>query len=102
MFMDINGRVRVNVAGVAQAWSRIATRRTDRARSLQLGSLTALAAEAKMMDLCKSIPVKGKRYQVLPPEHALAVIGKAGYDYDEVLASLKAESDEPEQQALPQ
>lgn len=102
MFMDINGRVRVNVAGVAQAWSRIATRRTDRARSLQLGSLTALAAEAKMMDLGKSIPVKGKRYQVLPPEHALAVIGKAGYDYDEVLASLKAESDEPEQQALPQ
>lgn len=86
VFIDRNGRIRINIPQIASEWQRVAQRRTDRNRSSQLGSLRALMAESKNMDLGKSQPIKGKRYQMLSEAAAAGVLRRAGFDYATILA----------------
>lgn len=89
VWMDKQGTLRVNVQGLATWWQRVAGRRQDRSRAMQLGSLNALVAESKQLDMASTNPVKGRRYKTLSNEWSQSVLERAGFSYDEALAEAK-------------
>ena len=83
-----DGQLRVSINGLATWWQKFATTRTDRERAQQLGSKSAMSAEAQMLDLESTAPVKGKRYRKVPVVLSREVITSAGFEYDDLLEEI--------------
>jgi hypothetical protein len=89
VYLDSNGRLRVNVRGLASWWLSHSRSRSDRDRAQQLGAPTAMAAEAKMLEWETSPPAKGKRYLVTSEAESRAILAEAGYDYEHLIEEHK-------------
>lgn len=86
VFLDNGGVLRVNIPGLAQWWAGVAARRPDRTRASQLGSLSAMTSESKLLDLSTSVPIKGRRYAGFTEQVARKILSTAGYDFDAAVA----------------
>lgn len=86
LFLDTDGRLRVNVQALAQWWLQHSRSRSDRDRAQQLGSPKALKAEAQSMEWVSGNPIKGKRYAIVDSSTTDRVLEEAGYSLAEALA----------------
>jgi hypothetical protein len=88
MYIDSNGHLRVNVPGLAVWWINHSRSMSNRDRAQQLGSPSALKAEAKQLGWTSSTPVKGKRYMKASEEETQQVLAEAGYDWHQTVTDL--------------
>jgi hypothetical protein len=85
VYLDSNGHLRVNVAGLASWWLGHSRSLANRDRAQQLGSPSALKAEARMLGWTHGLPVTGKRYMLTTIDEAKAVLADSGYDWTEMV-----------------
>jgi hypothetical protein len=88
VWIDKDGRLRVNVSALADWWLKHSRSRSDRDRAQQLGAPAAMKAEAHSLEWGSTAAIKGKRYLMVTEAETKAILAEVGYDWVEVVASV--------------